>query len=198
MKTPEWTTMLVSDPERGAALRSPLRLEILGLFTGGVPLAIADMARLMGRTPGSLYYHVDLLERARLLKRTGTRPKGKRWEALFFPAASRFELEAEKGGASADLARKTVASAFRMAERDFAAALARGDCVTEGPGRNALAARLHLRVSRELLAAINRHVDAFDALLRAEAERNPEPAPEDQHLSLTIALLPLRGRGRRD
>ena len=36
----------------------PLRLEILGLFTSPEPLAIADMARLMGRPAGSLYHHV--------------------------------------------------------------------------------------------------------------------------------------------
>ena len=61
------------------------------------------MARLMGRTAGSLYYHVGFLEKARLLKRAGTRPKGKRFEALFYPAASRFDLEAEKGGENAAL-----------------------------------------------------------------------------------------------
>lgn len=191
-------TLPISDPARQAALASPLRLEILGLFTDGEPLAIADMAALMGRSAGSLYYHVGLLEDAGLLRRTGTRPKGKRHEALFLPAAARFELEAEKGGEAAELARRTMATAFRMAERDFAAALERDDCVTEGPERYVLAARMHLRASPRLLADLNRHLDAIDELLRREASRSPDPSPDDRHLSLTLALLPLRGRGEPD
>jgi hypothetical protein len=198
MKATEWTTMRASSPEQRVALASPLRLEILGLFTGREPLAIADMARLMRRTAGSLYYHVGLLERARLLQRTGTRPRGKRFEALYYPAASRLELEAKKGGESAALALKAMASAFRMAERDLEASLHRSACVTEGPGRDALAFRLHLRASPKLLAEINRHLDAILDLLKMETATSPEPSPDDRHLSLTLALLPLKGRGNEE
>jgi hypothetical protein len=198
MNKNEWTAMTASAPDQRSALASPLRLEILGLFTGNEPLAIADMASLMGRTAGSLYYHVDILEKARLLRRAGTRPKGKRHEALFYPAASILDLEAEKGGESAELALKTMSSAFRMAERDLEASFRRRDCVTEGPGRNALAFRLHLRVSPRLLAGINKHLEAIDELLRTETAKNPGPSPDDQHLSLTLALLPLKGRGKEE
>jgi hypothetical protein len=196
MKNTEWTTITASDPDQRTALASPLRLEILGLFTENEPLAIADMARLMGRTAGSLYYHVGILEKARLLQRAGTRPKGKRYEALFYPAASCFDLEAEKGGESAELALKTMSSAFRMAERDLEASFRRRDCVTEGSGRNALAFRLHLRASPKLLAGINKHLEAIEELLKAETARSSGPSPDDQHLSLTLALLPLKGRGK--
>ena len=192
----ECTTMKASGPLQRAALASPLRLEILGLFSGGEPLAVADMARLMGRTANSLYHHVGLLEKAGLLRRRGVRPKGKRHEALFCPAASRFDLEAEKGGETAALALKTMSSAFRMAERDLEAALRRGGGVAGGPGRNVHAYRMHLRASPDLLAGINEHLEAIEELVNAHAARNPEPSPDDQHLSLTLALLPLKGRGR--
>ncbi len=189
------TSMKVSGPEQRTALASPLRLEILGLFTGGEPLAIADMAALMGRTAGSLYHHVGILERAGLLRRTGTRPKGKRYEALFLPAASRFDLATGKRDRiSGELALNTMSAAFRMAERDLESAIRRSDVVTEGPARNVLASRLHLRASPRLLAGINRHLDAIEKLVNAEAGRNAQPSPSDQHLSLTLALLPLRGR----
>lgn len=183
-------------PEQRSALASPLRLEIIGLFTGGEPLAIADMAALMGRTAGSLYHHVGILEKAGLLKRTGTRPKGKRYEALFYPAVSRIELEVPDGDAdAASHAVRTMAMAFRMAERDLAAAYRRNDCVTEGPGRNSLAFRVHLGVSPKFLARINRHLKAIEDLLASGASRRSAPNPDDQHLSLTVALLPLKGRG---
>lgn len=188
------TTITASGPDRRAALSSPLRLEILGLFADGEPLAIADMARLMGRRAGSLYHHVGLLEEAGLLRRTGTRPKGKRWETLFCPAASRFEMEAEKGGEHAKLAIKSMTAAFRMAERDFAAALERTDNVSEGLGRNVHAYRMHLRVSPELLAGINKHLEAIEELIDTEAAKNRRPSADDRFLSLTTALLPLKGR----
>ena len=197
MSAKKWKTMAARRPGQQVALSSPLRLEIIGLFTDNKPLAIADMARLMGRPAGSLYYHVEILEKAGLLERKGTRPKGKRFETLFFPSGYRLELEAEAGGESAVLALRTMASAFRMAERDMAACLEHGDVESEGPGRNILAYRLHLRASPEVLAGINEHLDAIQDLLKAETERGRKPSSRDKHVSLTLALLPLRGRKSR-
>ena len=58
------SSLTVSTPEQQSALASPLRLEILGLFTARESMSISEMAEQMGRPPGSLYYHVDLLEEA--------------------------------------------------------------------------------------------------------------------------------------
>ena len=196
MKTPKKTTMRAAGASQHAALASPLRLEILGLFTNPEPLAIADMAELMGRAAGSLYHHVGILEKAGLLRREGTRPKGKRHEALFAPVASRIELEAESSDDGAvQLAVKTMASAFRMAERDLVAAVQRDDICQEGPERNLFATRMHLRASPKVLAGINKHLLAIE-LVTAEAAKTPKPSADDQHLSLTMALLPLKGRGK--
>jgi hypothetical protein len=89
---------------------------------------------------------------------------------------------------------KALASAFRMTERDLEAALISRNFNQDGPTRNLIAGRLHMRASPKLLAKINKHLQAIEDLLTAEAARNPKPTPEDQHLSLTIALLPLKGR----
>jgi DNA-binding transcriptional ArsR family regulator len=186
-------------PDQLAALSSPLRLEILGLFTSADALAVADMATLMGRPAGSLYYHVGLLEKAGLLELAGSRPKGKRPEALYRPTAARFEVETEPGDAlNVEHAVKTMASAFRMAERDLEAALSSGEACTEGSERTLYATRMHLRPSPKLLARINKHLQAIEDLLMKEAARRTAPAPDDQHLSLTITLLPLKGRSRGD
>jgi DNA-binding transcriptional ArsR family regulator len=196
MKKPK-ANLIVSGPDQRAALASPLRLEIIGLFTNLEPLSIADMAELMGRTAGSLYHHVSILEKAGLLRRTGSRPKGKRHEALFGPVASRIELDAPLGDADAAAhAVKAIAAAFRMTERDLEAALQDDTCVREGPQRNLVAGRLHMRASPEFLAKINKHLEAIIDLLQAEAAKAPSPGPDDQHLSLTLALLPLKGRGK--
>lgn len=195
MKNKNSTTLTASGKEQKSALASPLRLEIIGLFTNPEPLAISDMAKLMGRSAGSLYHHVGILEKAGLLVRTGTRPKGKRYEALFRPAASRIEMDTTSASEdTVQLAVKTIGSAFRMAEKDLEAALMSGKCTQEGPGRNLMAGRLHMRASPKLLARLNKHLQAIEDLLAKEATKDPKPTPEDQHLSLTLALLPLKGR----
>jgi len=191
--------MTADRPDQRAALASPLRLEILGLFTHADALAIADMARLMGRTAGSLYHHVGILEEAGFLKRAGTRPKGKRHEALFGPTADRFEVEAPAGEDEAiDHAVKAMASAFRMSERDLEAALRDRTGRREGNDRNLFAARLHLRASPELLAKINGYLETILELVQTEASSCPDPSEDDEHLSLTLALLPIKGRGGGD
>ena len=100
------------------------------------------------------------------------------------------------GSQAADHAVKTMASAFRMAERDFEAALKNGENLTQGPERNLFAIRIHMRTSPRLLAKINKHLQAIEDLLTSEMSRKTDPTPDDQHLSLTIALLPLKGRGK--
>lgn len=195
MKNKRNTTTTATSPQQQKALASPLRLEIIGLFAGSDALAISDMAARMGRPAGSLYHHVGILENAGMLQRVGTRPKGKRYEALFKPAASRIEMEAKPGDAdAAGHARRALSAAFRMAERDLEAALKRDDLELEGPGRNILVTQTHMRVPPRLLARLNKHLQAIEKLLGSEAGKDPQPTPEDQHLSLTIALLPIRGR----
>jgi len=195
MKTKPDTSIRVDTDAGRAALSSPLRLEILGLFTRGEPLAIADMAGLMGRKAGSLYHHVGILEKAGLLRRVGTRPKGKRHEALFMPAALRMEMEAPHDDQGAvDFAVKALASAFRMAERDLGAALRDGRCEREGPQRSLFATRAHMRATPQLLEKVNGHLKALEDLLVAEAAKDHDPSAPAQHLSLTIALLPMKGR----
>lgn len=195
MKKKTHTTMTASGLDQRSALASPLRLEILGLFTKQDPLAISDMAALMGRSAGSLYHHVGLLEKAGLLKRSGTRPKGKRHEALFLPSATRIQMEAHPAdGTGPDLVVKTMAAAFRMAERDLEAGLRNRTCRTEGPDRNLYATRMHMRLSPQALGKLNKKLQAIEDLLAAEGARDPQPSPDDHHLSLTLALLPLKGR----
>jgi predicted transcriptional regulator len=199
MKKKTRKTMRASGADQRNALASPLRLEILGLFTNPEPLAISDMALFMGRSAGSLYHHVGILEKAGLLLRSGTRPKGKRYEALFQPAATRIEMEASsEAGDEVDLVVKTLAAAFRMVERDLAAAINDGNFKQEGPGRNLFATRMHMRASPRLLGKLNKHLNAIEELLTAAATNETKPSPDDQHLSLTLALLPLRGRGQHE
>ena len=195
MNNKQNNTLRVTRKDQRAALASPLRLEILGLFTNQEPLAIAEMAVLMGRTAGSLYHHVGILEKAGLLSRKGTRPKGKRHEALHLPSAQRIEFDtSQEGEDMVAQAVKAMAMAFRMAERDMEAALTHEQSRQEGSKRNLFATRMHLRASPKVLTKINKHLKAIEDLVMSESIQPTEPSPDDKHLSLTIALLPLKGR----
>jgi len=189
----------IEDKAQRAAVASPLRLEILGLFISADSLAISDMAALMNRSAGSLYHHVGILEEAGFLKKTGTRPKGKRHEALYLPTASRFEYDTSSGEEDTIAsAVKVMAASFRMAERDLEAALRSDNRPMEGPDPDFYAFRLHLRASPELLAKINEHMNAVLELLTADEKTSSKFGPDDKHVSLTLALLPIKGREVRE
>ena len=186
---------LLASKEQQKALGSPLRLEVLGHFTTPGGMSIAEVAERMGRSPGSLYYHFRVLEDVGILQRVGSRPGTKRSEALFEPVAARFEFPAEpESDASIRSMVKTLSSAFRMAEKDLEAAVREGTARPEGAHRNFYATRMHCRISRKTLAEINRHLVAIEKLLGREIQRSKLPADANQLCSLTLALLPLRGR----
>lgn len=190
-----FTTKKIDDQTKRAAIASPLRMEILGLFVSGEPLAISDMAEVMNRSAGSLYHHVRILEEAGLLQQAGTRPKSKRPEALYLPSASRFEYDTSSGDEDAiNSAVKLMATNFRMAERDLEAALRSTKQPLEGPDPNFYALRLHVRATPELLGKINDHLKAIMDLISPTELSAADFGPDDQHVSLTLALLPIKGR----
>ena len=188
-------TLTLRSEEQRRALASPLRLELLGLFVDPEPLSVAQIAERMGRPATAIHYHVRLMERTGLLRRTGEQRTGRRKERLFRPAAEVFALDpadpTTSGGAEAAI--KTLSMAFRMAVGDMKAAL--GDSATRdsGPQRNFLGGRFHCRLSKTELAQLNRHLRAIEKML-SRAPKSHEPSAGDAFVSLTLALMPLRNR----
>jgi hypothetical protein len=181
--------------DRRAALASPLRLELVGLFNGPTPLSIADMAKRTARPATSLYHHIHVLAQAGIVEAVGTRPKGKRFETLYQLTETRLELDPdEHDPRSTEQLLRTLGAAFRMAERDFAAAIEGSDAVTEGDQRNTVGMRMHMRVGCGDLAELNHRLESLMDWLLSNADTSESPGPDDQLLSLTLALAPLRGR----
>jgi AcrR family transcriptional regulator len=195
MKTSKSDTYIIRREEQRKALSSPMRMEILGQFTTLEGMSIAEVAERMGRPPASLYYHFRLLEQVGLLLAVGTRPAGKRQEVLYRPVAPRFAMPARSSGSGAEAAMKTMSTAFRMAERDMEAALTSGAARSDGADRNFFGTRLHARLDRATLAEVNKHLKAIERILMRESKK--QRVPEDaQYCSLTLALLPLKGRNK--
>jgi predicted ArsR family transcriptional regulator len=177
--------------EQREALTSPLRLEILGQFVGPTPLSVRDLAERMGRTPHSIYYHVHLLARVGLLREVGPRAGGAgRSEALYQPVRDTITLDAEPG--AEDSMRRTMAAAFRMALRDLDSALESAGArpPADPPG---IATRLHFRATPRVVKEVRRHLQAAIELVQREARRGAGRGTGSMY-SLTLALLPLRGR----
>lgn len=109
------------------ALRSPIRFELFTLAEGAAPCSIADLARLSGRRPTSLYRHIAALTRAKLLVAVDRRRAGRRFETIYGlgpmgTARSIGERPERVLGEVAHVADR----AFRTASRDLRAALAAG------------------------------------------------------------------------
>ena len=186
---------IIRTDEQRRAISSPQRLEMLGLFTDGGPLSVAEIAQRMGRPATAMHYHVRVMEKAGLLRRAGQKQSARRPEALYIPVADLFKMEQPREASAevAGAALRTLSTAFRMAERDMKAALSNPDSKSAGPHRNVFGARMHCRLAKKELAELNKHLRAIEKLL-IRAHQSHEPSPGDSFVSLTLALMPLRNR----
>ena len=83
-----------------------------------------------------------------------------------------------------------MAAAFRMAERDLEAAL------ESAPGDpRLLGMRGHFRATPRVLQQVRRHLEAALEIVQREARRGAG-RKQGPLYSLTLALLPLRGRNQ--
>lgn len=190
METPLDVLGTAATAEQRDALASPLRLEIYGHFSPSDPLSVRELARRMGRSASSLYYHVHALRDAGLLEEAGERTRGPRTETLYAAAGPAVRLAPDGTPEGRDAILRTMAAGFRMAERDLEAALE----AAAGDGEPPFATRLHVRATAEELEEVRRHFRAALELLLRLADRPPHGPEVGSHYSLTLALLPMRGR----
>ncbi|HJS57840.1 MAG TPA: helix-turn-helix domain-containing protein, partial [Vicinamibacteria bacterium] len=106
MQLPAGTRPLRSARER-EAVASPLRVEMLEHLQHAGTASVAELARLMGRSPTLLHYHMKLLATARLVRVTGRRAAGRRGESVYAVTAEHFAVAGQLGD------RVTLAAALR-------------------------------------------------------------------------------------
>ncbi len=179
-------TYLVRRADQRVALTSPLRLEILEHFLVAGPAAVDEVAARMGRAPDSLYYHVRMLVKVGLLRPRGSRKSGKRDKKLYAVVSPRIELPCRPFSAT-ETTMKTVASAFRMAEREMRASLESGRFEEHGRYRDFYTARVRSDLSRAALADVNRHLKAIEDIFVRAFKTVPANGTS---CSLTVTLLP--------
>jgi DNA-binding transcriptional ArsR family regulator len=180
-------TLHIRDAATVRALRTPARQEILGALERLGAASVKDVAGELGRTPASLYYHVHELRKAGLIREAGTRPAGRRTEAIYEPAAERIVIDrsvTSKGFVEAlsDL----HSSVMRAADRELAEALEPARARKVPPGKSVALLRLSARLKPADARAARRKLQEVAEFLT----RHDDPAA-DATFSFTGALVRL-------
>lgn len=150
------------------ALTSPVRQEVVDIVATCGPLAVREMAPLLGRKPTALYYHVSNLCRVGLLLEVRRPDAAGRGESTYATPGRVMRIVPTAG--NADLYAEIVASTLRVAERDLRRALAGGSDLGTKP-RPLWGGRIKGWVTKRELEKINAYFEAIIELLK----RRPVP-----------------------
>ncbi len=179
-------TPAVRTPAQVRAIASPVRQEILDAVEAAGPSTIAEIAVALARRPDGLYFHIRALEKARLLRRVGTRGEGRSEAAVFDVPARPVRIDyATPRGRAARLG-PALDALLRLARRDTRRALACPNAVAHGPRRDLWVARVRGRVTPEELARVNALLEECSSILR-ESRAGADGRP----VALAFALTPL-------
>ncbi len=192
--------MRTANVDQLRALASPVRIEIVGVFQSHGPLAIRELAEILGRPADGLYHHVRQLQKAKILRIAQMRRVGKRDEAVLELTAERFgHAEQPKTPAIRLAIVETAASALRLANREFRRAVLaeKSPKHKEGPARGD-ECRTRARLSRqrscltdEDLCKLHEMLEQVDTFLKERIGRK-----QGEPFAMTVALVPLLKRKR--
>jgi predicted ArsR family transcriptional regulator len=150
------------------ALASPVRVALLQHLIAARNASIADLARALGRTPHSLYYHVHALEKAGVLVRA-QKSGGGRSEAVYATAARHIGFPYRPGSKALSRAITRSASAvLRQTERTFHRAIRGGDVRNLERSADAMIKTRRAWLTPRGLARLRRLFSAIETLLESE------------------------------
>jgi DNA-binding transcriptional ArsR family regulator len=189
-RKPRATLRLRSPEQFDALLASPARAELLeALQVAGRPLAIADLARRVGRKPSALYHHVRKLADAGIVERAGTAKSGPRDQALWRPTARRVRVDYQPGDPDVvDAIQRGGAAVLRMAERDFRRCVAAASARGAGLPKALDTTRDKAWLTARDLAELHRRLEGLRGFLRT---RSRPGRGRLVALTITAAELPL-------
>lgn len=183
--------MVIRDPSVLRALKSPVRQEIVDVLDRSGALSVRELAEELGRKAASLYYHVHDLALAGVIVEVGTRPSGKRTEAVYDLAAEKVLID--RGARSPEFLKELSAlhrSALRRAERELAAAVAEPSAGGD-PEKSATLLRMSARLRPDKAAVARRKMME---LTRYLSDNSDAEAPDAY--ALTVAFVRVNaGRG---
>ncbi len=191
------------------AVGSTLRMEILRHLQTHGPSTVFELARRMGRSSDSLYYHVRRLQEVGVLARTGTRSGTRREEGIFALAGEPLTVSVESSGeGAAEAVLESARAVLHDAESNLAAVLeqertlarrrppvridGRGNAGEPVTRNLPLVTRMRGRLPEHAVAEICAHLDAIAEIFvrhkRGQAPVGPD-APPFHELAAILAPL---------
>ena len=175
-----------------AALTSPVRQEIVDALCASGPCSISEMARLLGRAPDSLYYHVRRLEEVGLLVPHGQVKAGRRDAAVYDVPGRPLTIDQKAiDSRTRPIMLKSGAAMMRSAERDLRGALESGVPFGTGKRRRVWVGRTKGWFTTAELAEINTHIQALVDLFEDSRRRRGSRLH-----TLTYLFTPVESRER--
>lgn len=172
-------------PAQLRAMASTSRAEIISALAQHGSQSARDLAAYLGRPVSGLYHHIDLLERAGLLRQIATRATSRRPEKVYALASEQLSSRSAVQSRAGRSALAKVARRFLIASaRSVADALNADAGVTEGPSRDTAVRRIQVRLDRRALAQFNSELDRL--LERTQANSGAR----GKGIELTIGLAP--------
>jgi len=171
-------------------LASPVRQNILDSLESMGPSSVTELARAVGLSADSLYYHVKKLTTAGLIVESGTRPSDRRDESVYSLPSSRIRLRYNpKKREQARAAGKIVNAMLRTGGRDFQAGLDSNEAVADGAQRNLWGARLKGWLDAGQLREVNKLLEQLHDVFNASA-----PNPDKTLCALTWSMAPVEAQ----
>jgi hypothetical protein len=180
---------LIREPKQLAAIRSPVRQEIVDALAATGIRTVAEIASMLGRSTHSLYHHVRVLERVGLILNMGIERRNRRDEALYATPGRRMRIHHDLGSPTfLRNMRGLVAGMLRLTERDFVRGLLRRVPAKVVPSIRS-AGRMKGRLTTEQLREVRRLMGRLYDLLG----NHPQQTVGTMH-ALTMVIAPLSER----
>jgi DNA-binding transcriptional ArsR family regulator len=182
----------ITDTKQIRVLASAVRQDIVDALGVIGPCTMTDLAKFLGRTPDSLYYHVKVLQKVRLVEEAETHNSQGRAIPLYsVPGRPVFLRYKPAERANVVAVTRFAATTLRSANRGFARALAGGNVAVEGDERDLWVARWKGWLSKKDLREVNEHLARLILLLRDRSRADESVA---ELCELTFVLAPVRKR----
>ena len=169
--------------EQFRTLSSPVRADIVAAYMPAGPSSVADIARLTGRRPTAVHYHVAELLKVGLIQQVATRQAGKRYEAVYDVPAQKFTRKSRPSKEYISEQKRAVRIMLRNMARNYERVL------TTNPASDSYFETLNVCLNDAQRAVL---FEKLDALIK-EAKEHQDP--DGTRLTMLSIAIPITASG---